>query len=153
MDLGKIVQEIQYVLAPAIMVSSASLLLLGFQNKFATLASRFRTLNQERRALAAKNSRTKEENERFDNLITQVNHLHERATCVKNAILMTYLSIIAFVLTSILLFISVHTGLQLFQFTILLFLAGLILILITSVVMIQEISIAFKIVTLEKKSV
>ncbi len=152
MNFGEIVQEIQYVLAPAIMVSSAALLLLGFQNKFATLASRFRALNQERRALAVKNFRTKEENERFDNLVTQVNHLHERATCVKNAILLTYLSIVCFVLTSVLLFVSIHANLQFFQFIITLFLVGLVLILATSLIMIKEISIAFKVVTLEKKS-
>jgi len=152
MDLGKILQEIQYMVAPAIMVSSAALLLLGFQNKFSTLANRFRALNQERRFLSLKNSKTKEEAERLANLSEQVHHLHERATCVKNAILLVYAAIACFVSTSICVFISVHTVFQLFYAVILLFLLGFILILISSFIMIKEILLAFKIVTLEKKS-
>ena len=51
MDVAKIVEEIHLVLAPAVMISSSALLLLGFQTKFSNLASRFRTLNYELREL------------------------------------------------------------------------------------------------------
>jgi hypothetical protein len=150
--MTKVVQEIQYVLAPAIMVSSAALFLLGFQAKFSSLAGRFRTLNQERRTLAAKASRTEEENERLRNLSAQVDHLYRRATFVKSAILLTYGSIVCFVITSILLFVSVHTTLHFFRLTMFLFLTGLALILSTAIIMMVEITLAFKVVTLEKAS-
>ena len=57
MDITEIVQEIQYVLSPAVMVSSSALLLLGLQNKFSSLANRFRALNQEKRVLLQRAAR------------------------------------------------------------------------------------------------
>jgi hypothetical protein len=41
MGLDTIVLEIQNVLAPAVMISSSALLLMGFQAKFSNLANRF----------------------------------------------------------------------------------------------------------------
>ena len=95
MMLSRIIQNIQYILAPAIMISSASLLLLGFQNKFSALFNRFRSLNEEKRHLKKKISRDSIEMERLDNLERQLKGLSFRASCVKNAILSAYSAIIA----------------------------------------------------------
>ena len=152
MDLHKIVQEIQYVLAPAIMISSASLLLLGFQNKFSSLVNRFRVLNHEKRLLEQNKSRNLTEEERLDNLLRQVGGLVSRATHVKNAIILTYGAILCFVATSILLFLNLYTFIQSFTPTIACFLIGLLLILISSLLMMVEVALAFRIVTLEYES-
>ncbi|MSR77404.1 MAG: DUF2721 domain-containing protein [Candidatus Omnitrophica bacterium] len=54
MDIAKLIQEIQYILAPAMMISSSSLLLLGFQNKFSNLTDQVKYLF--RRATLVKNT-------------------------------------------------------------------------------------------------
>ena len=152
MELPKIVQEIQYMLTPAIMVSSASLLLLGFQNKFSALFNRFRALNEERRRLTQKEVRNSMENTRLENLKKQLSRLMKRATHVKNAILLTYSAILCFVLTSLLLFLNTYTALRVLSLTILFFLTGLLLVLLSSIFMMIEVGIAFNILRLEKKS-
>ena len=151
MDLHKIVQEIQYVLAPAIMISSASLLLLGFQNKFSSLTNRFRILNQEKRSLEAKPSRSESEEKRFANLKEQVDGLMQRATHVKNAIILTYGAIVSFIATSVLLFLNIYTPLHSIALTIACFLIGLLLIFASSALMMIEVALAFKIVSLEHR--
>lgn len=152
MDLARIVQEIQYVLAPAIMISSAALLLLGSQNKFSNLAARFRTLNLEKRELSKKSRTSETERERLDNLREQVHHLVDRATHVKNAILLTYSAIASFVATSVCLFLNVYTNFQLYPVIIGFFLLGLILVLISSLLMIAEVELSYKVIRLEKRS-
>ena len=152
MELPKIVQEIQYMLTPAIMISSAALLLLGFQNKFSALFNRFRALNEGRRRLAQKEARNPLENTRLENLEEQLNHLMKRATYVKNAILLTYSAILCFVSTSLLLFLNTYTALGLLNFVMIFFLTGLLLVLVSSIFMLIEAGIAFNIMKLERKS-
>ena len=152
MELSRIIQEIQYVLAPAVMISSCSLLLLGFQNKFSSLANRFRVLNSEKRALIQKRQRDEADSERLENLKTQVDHLLRRATHVKNVILMTYWAIVCFIMTSILIYLNVYTSFQLFPYIIASFLAGLLLVLFCAILMMVEVALAFKVISLESKS-
>src|SRR3989338_954931 len=106
MELSNLVQQIQYMLAPAIMVSSSALLLLGYQNKFSALFNRFRSLNQERRLLVQKIKRESAEEDRLGNLKAQLGRLFKRATNVKNAIVLTYSAIICFLATSVFLFLN-----------------------------------------------
>ena len=152
MDLTKIVQDIQYVLAPAVMISSSALLLLGFQNKFSSLVSRFRALNQEKRLLSQKKEKTPIDQERFLSVTEQVDRLAKRATHVKNAILLAYSAIICFIATSILLFFKIYTSLQLSHLAIASFLLGLAFIFAASILMIVEVTLAFNIVRIEKES-
>ena len=152
MEISKIIQEIQYVLAPAVMVSSSALLLLGFQNKFSNLGSRFRALNQEKRSLAQKQTREGEEKKRFENVMRQIDQLMKRATYVKNAILLCHIGIVCFTGTSVLIFINVYTTFQLFNWIIGVFLFGLLSVLISSVLMIIEADLFYKVITLERKS-
>ena len=151
MDLSKIVQEIQCVLAPAVMISSSALLLLGFQNKFSNLANRFRSLNYERRALSQKPDRSNIESERLGNLKEQLDHLIQRATHVKNAILLTYIAIMCFVVTSIFLFLYIYTRFQSLHLTIAFFLIGVLLVFVVSVFMMIEVALSFKVLDLESR--
>jgi len=50
--VAEIVQKIQYMIAPAVMVSSSALLLLGFNNKFSNLANRFLSRTRTRKGFA-----------------------------------------------------------------------------------------------------
>ena len=152
MDIGKIVQEIQYVLAPAVMVSSSALLLLGFQNKFSSLANRFRTLNHEKRLLAQKSVRDPTEANRFESLVKQIDQLMCRAGYVKNAILLSYVGIVCFTGTSVLIFLNVYTSFQIFNWITALFLLGLLCVLLSSVLMIFETSLFYQIISIERKS-
>ncbi|MBI4971816.1 MAG: DUF2721 domain-containing protein [Candidatus Omnitrophica bacterium] len=152
MDISKAIQEIQYVLAPAIMVSSAALLMLGFQNKFSNLASRFRLLNQEKRQLSHKPNRTEQEQVRLGNLEDQVGHLFRRAAKVKNAILLTYGAIACFMGASILISLNIHSAWQLYYAIVTAFLTGLFFIFTASIIMISETRLFFHVIHLEKKS-
>lgn len=152
MEFSKLVHEIQYILAPAIMVSSSALLLLGYQNKFSALFNRFRSLNQERRALTQKTKREPIEEERLGNLKAQLGRLKRRATHVKNAILLTYGAIVSFLATSVFLFLNIYMEAALSYLAISFFLTGLICVFAGSVLMIIEVTISFNILQLESKS-
>ena len=145
-------KKIEYMVAPAIMVSSSALLLLGYQNKFSALFNRFRSLNQERRLLVQKIKRESAEEDRLGNLKAQLGRLFKRATHVKNAIVLTYSAIICFLATSVFLFLNTYTEAQFSYLTISFFLAGLICVFASSILMIVEVVISFNILQLESKS-
>ena len=152
MDITKIVQEIQYVLSPAVMVSSSALLLLGFQNKFSNLASRFRALNHEKRVLSQKDRRDASEEDRLINLNSQIHNLMRRASYVKNAIVLTYLAIVSFAGTSVLIFLNIYSLFQLTHLMIIWFLLGLLLIFVSAILMILETNLFYKVISLERRS-
>ena len=152
MDISGIVQEIQLILAPAVMISSSALLLLGFQNKFSSLASRFRVLNHEKRGLNQNPHRDEAETERLRNLESQITHLVRRASHVKNVVLLSYAPIVCFVLTSVTIFLGVYTDYRLFPLIIGFFLIGFLLILVAALTEMVEVALAFKVVDLESRS-
>ena len=151
-ELAQRLQEIQFVLTPAVMISCSSLLLLGFQNKFASMASRFRALNEEKRRLLQKHPKDETEMKRLQSLTEQVRQLMTRTRHVKNAILMQYVAITFFILTSLLLFMNVYTPFHLRTLLVASFIAGLCLILFSSVIMIGEVALAYRIIDLEARS-
>lgn len=150
MDIAKIIQAIQYVVAPAIMISSSALLLLGFQNKFSALASRFRILNQEQNKLQGAISRSPAEESRLINLKGQVQYSYDRVTLVKNSILMTYGGIFFFTATSLLILAQIFTSLDLHVFIILFFGAGFLMLLGAVGVMMKDVNLFHRVMTLEK---
>ena len=152
MDISKIIQEIQYILAPAIMVSSSALLLLGFQTKFSNLANRFRVLNHEKRALSQKAQKETSEEDRLGNLTSQIHHLMRRASHVKNAIVLTYGAIICFAGTSILIFLNIYTSFKLVHSTVAIFLVGLVMVFLSAILMILETMLFYQVISLEKES-
>ena len=152
MDVTAIVEEIHLVLAPAVMISSSALLLLGFQTKFSNLASRFRALNHELRELKKTLQRESWQEERFESLKRQVSHLFARATHVKNAILLTYGAILFFLLTSVLIFLNVHGAHAFFAWIQVCFVLGLILQFSAVFTLMIEVALAFKVIKIEAGS-
>ena len=152
MEPSYAVQVIQTTLAPAVMISSSALLLLGFQNKFSALFDRFRTLNEEKRELKRKPRRDDFEEDRLQNIEEQLNRLMRRAKHVKNAILCTYSAMIAFLATSFFLFWSNYAQYNFNYMTLAFFGAGLALIVLAAISIIVEVTISYNILTIEKKS-
>lgn len=152
MEIATLIQDIQYVLAPAVMVSSAALLLLGWQTKFSNLASRFRSLHHERRLLAGKADRAVADEDRLRSIQEQLDHLMRRAAHVKRAILLAYAAIVCFMASSVLIFLNVYTAAAVGQGAILVFLVGLACVLASAVVMMAETRLFYTVLTLERLS-
>lgn len=152
MESSYAVQVIQTTLAPAVMISSSALLLLGFQNKFSALFDRFRILNEEKRDLKKKPRRDDFEEERLRNIEEQLTRLMRRARHVKNAILCTYLAMISFLATSLFLFWSNYARYNFNYITLAFFGVGLVLVILAAISIIVEVTISYNILTIEKKS-
>ena len=104
-DISSIVQIIQLMLAPGIMISACGLLLLGMNNKYSLVVNRIRILNEERRRALHKmgeNEFTLQENVRFESISKQLERLTYRVGLVRNAVLSYTIAVALFVLTSLL---------------------------------------------------
>ncbi len=105
LDISSIVQIIQLMLAPGIMISACGLLLLGMNNKYSLVVNRIRTLNEERRRALHKlgeNELSLQENVRFESITKQLERLTYRVGLVRNAVLSYTIAVALFVLTSLL---------------------------------------------------
>jgi len=104
-DISSIVQIIQLMLAPGLMISACGLLLLGMNNKYSLIVNRIRLLNEERRRSLRK-LEDKEfalhENVRFESISKQLAKLTFRVRLVRNAVLSYTIAVALFVLTSLL---------------------------------------------------
>ncbi len=149
MNQAEVGQIIQSSLAPGIMISSSGLFLLGLQTRFSNLFSRFRALNQERRALELAGPEGKE---RHESVIRQLDGLLKRVRAVKNAILFLYAGIFCFIAASLSLFLA-YTPLQVpggCGFAA--FFAGMLFICCAVFFMVREILFSFHILRLERNS-
>ncbi len=128
-----IVQMIQLMLAPGIMISACGLLLLGMNNKYSLVVNRIRLLNEERRKIS-KNINDKEfnynENIRLESLSMQISALDLRVRLVRNAVLSYTVAVAFFVLTSLSIGLQYTSSIQNINHLItFLFLAGMVLVL------------------------
>ena len=151
MDRVEVAQIIQYSLTPGIMISSSALFLLGLQTRFSNLFSRFRILNQERRALEHLPARDSVAGERLQSVVLQLDRILKRTSAVKNAILFFYGAILCFIGTCLSLFLSPWAP-QFATAGLLAFFVGIMSILAASVFMIREIALAYHILELEHSS-
>lgn len=113
MDQITIVNVIQAMLAPGIMISACGLLILGMNNKYSIVVNRIRLLNEERRSLFGK-AGSKEfnynENVRFGSINIQLDQLAFRLKLVRNAVLCYTIAVAFFVITSLAIGIAFFTG-------------------------------------------
>lgn len=99
-----IVEVIQSMLAPGIMISACGLLLLGMNNKYSLVVNRIRLLNEERRRTIHKYSDENlayPENVRLESISKQISRLVYRVKLVRNAVLCYTFAVALFVLTSL----------------------------------------------------
>lgn len=105
MDKISIVEVIQLMLAPGIMISACGLLLLGMNNKYSLVVNRIRLLNEEKRRVISKVSGKEfsyEETVRIESISLQIKKLVFRARLVRNAVLSYTIAVALFVITSLL---------------------------------------------------
>jgi hypothetical protein len=100
-NINQAVQFISGLLAPAIMISSCGLILLGLQNKYSNIIDRIRSLNEEKRRLEMMDSLDRFQERRMRSLTAQIDRLLVRAKLDRNGILSLYLAILSFILTSL----------------------------------------------------
>jgi Protein of unknown function (DUF2721) len=104
-NITSIVEIIQLMLAPGIMISACGLLLLGMNNKYSLVVNRIRLLNEERRKAIHKISDDKnfnyQETQRLESISMQISSLVYRVKLVRNAVLSYTTAVALFVLTSL----------------------------------------------------
>lgn len=152
-----IVKMIQFMLAPAVMISACGLLLLGVNNRYSSIANRIRLLNDERRRLILKIKDGREldfvESNRFASLEKQLDQLFCRLGYVKNCVVFYSTGIFLFVLTSFLigmdLIFNIQSGNVLMMVS---FVAGMISVGIGILFALKEIIKGHKIIEIEIKA-
>ncbi|MEJ2105674.1 MAG: DUF2721 domain-containing protein [Ignavibacteriaceae bacterium] len=129
-----IVQMIQLMLAPGLMISACGLLLLGMNNKYSLVVNRIRLLNEERRKIfkdASERDFSNDENVRVESLSMQISGLVLRVRLVKNAVLFDTIAVAVFVLTSLTIGLQYAFDLHILNILVtILFLLGMISVLI-----------------------
>ena len=100
-NISSIVEIIQLMLAPGIMISACGLLLLGMNNKYSLVVNRVRLLNEERRKAIHKTSADKsfnyQETQRLESISMQITSLVYRVKLVRNAVLSYTIAVALFV--------------------------------------------------------
>ena len=145
------IQAIQAILAPAIMISACGLLLLGMQNKYGRIIDRMRGLSRERLDLVHRRGDPLADT-RLASIDYQMPDLHLRNRRQHNAILLLYCAVIAFVADTFA--IALGLFVQSWATTILalgVFLAGMLLVLLSMIQAALEIRISTRAVTYETR--
>ena len=81
-----VIQAIQLILAPGVMINACGLLLLGINNKFTSVLNRIRALTEEKRKmalLAANREFHPLEDQRIESISRQIKDLLNRARLVR----------------------------------------------------------------------
>ena len=156
-NITSIVEIIQLMLAPGIMISACGLLLLGMNNKYSLVVNRIRLLNEERRRVVRKTSEVKDfdyqETQRLESISMQISSLVFRVKLVRNAVLAYTTAVALFVITSLLIgfgFLLEITKLS--SFITILFLLGMISVLCGVVFAAYETYKGYEIVNFEVKA-
>lgn len=151
-----VVELIQSMLAPGIMISACGLLLLGTNNKYSLVVSRIRTLDEEKRKLKiaeATSSLSSAELSRSRNIEEQLQLFYRRIRFVRNAVLAYTVAVALFILTSVLIGLDFALETDINHIALGGFLCGMLSVLTGSMFMAREIVWGFRIVSIEVKSV
>ena len=151
-----VVEVIQLMLAPGIMISACALLILGMNNKYSTVVNRIRLLNEERRRMVVKSSGKEfsyDDNIRFESISQQLHRLTFRIKLVRNAVVSYTVAVALFVLTSILIGINARMTppMQFDWGIIIVFLCGMVSVLIGITAAAIEAMKGYEIIQLEIK--
>lgn len=116
-----IVQLIQGMLAPGLMISACGLLLLGMNNKYSLVVNRIRLLTEEKRMIFHQKQIEEVDKNRLNNIELQISHLIERISLVRNAVFSYSLAVALFIVSSVLIGITINTSNQGFNWLIVAF--------------------------------
>ena len=149
MNEESIIEIIQAMLAPGIMISACGLLLLGMNNKYSLVVNRIRTLNIEFRGLQ------NEDIERQESILKQLPLLIRRMRIIRNAVWL-YTIAIAFFIFSILsigLFLLIQQSSIMNYISFGLFILALISLLIGVIHAAKEVRLGYDILSIETKNI
>ena len=104
-----IVQLIQGMLAPGLMISACGLLLLGMNNKYSLVVNRIRLLTEEKRKIFQQDKINETDSNRLSNIELQISHLIGRISLVRNAVFSYSLAVALFIVSSVLIGITINT--------------------------------------------
>ncbi len=145
-NINQAIQFISGLLAPAIMISSCGLILLGLQTKYSNIIDRIRALNEEKRRMEMADSLDRYQGRRMKSLTAQMDRLLVRARLDRNGILSLYLAILFFVLTSLSIAPAYFGPFGLIPLSIVLFVTGIGLVLVGVVYVALEVFNSYKVV-------
>jgi ABC-type siderophore export system fused ATPase/permease subunit len=144
---------IQLMLSPAVMINACGLLLLSANNKYSSVVSRIRLLNDEKRRLVMKvadHGATPEENLRIESTARQLKHLNLRARLVRNSVISYTVAAGFFVMSSLLIGLAVFQGfVEIHYISTSVFLFGMIMVFVGIVFGVLESRKGYEIVQLE----
>jgi hypothetical protein len=116
-----IVQLIQGMLAPGLMISACGLLLLGMNNKYSLVVARIRLLNEEKRKIFHQDKINEDDSNRLSNIELQISHLIGRISLVRNGVFSYSLAVALFIVSSVLIGITINTRTPSFEWLIVAF--------------------------------
>jgi hypothetical protein len=155
MNKISIIEVIQLMLAPGIMISACGLLILGTNNKYSMVVNRIRLLNEERRRILGRISDKAinlEENVRIASISKQLQELGFRVRLVRNSVLSYTTAVALFVITSLSIGFEYYIGAEELTFIVtILFLLGMISVLVGVTFGAYETIKVYKIVEIEIK--
>lgn len=155
MEKISIVEVIQLMLAPGLMISACGLLLLAMNNKYSLVVNRIRLLNEEKRKFVSRMSGKDfnyEETVRLESIALQIRKLAFRARLVRNAVLSYTVAVALFVITSLLIGFKFIFDLEkLASIITTLFLIGMISVLVGVIFAAHETIKGYEIIQLEVK--
>ncbi len=150
---NNIVEVIQLMLAPGLMISACGLLLLGMNNKYSIVVNRIRLLNDEKRKVLDRSGEGETalaDNVRLESISIQIEKLVHRVKLVKHAVQYYTIAVALFILTSLLIGISYLLRMDNFQYIItIIFLFGMLLVLAGAVYAAYETKKGYEIINLE----
>lgn len=145
-------QTIQAILTPALMISACGLLLLGLNNRYATVISRIRLLNDEkRRKLADPEGIDREYVDalRFESVMRQIPSLITRVSYLRRALLFLWIGVICYLLSSLLLGAGLFLGIDAPTLAVWVFMIGLASAVVGVIFALLDIALAYRVLKLE----
>ncbi len=145
-----VVQVIQAMLAPGLMISACGLLILGMNNKYSIVVNRIRLLNDEKRKLIHMEKKDELDINREENITIQIEKLNDRVKMVRNAVFAYSVAVGFFILASICIGVNLFTQSEFIEsISLLAFLTGIVMVLFGVYYAAIETMKGYKIVSIE----
>jgi len=148
-----VVEIIQSMLAPGIMISACGLLLLGMNNKYSLIVSRIRIIDEEKRKLMLNSKRenfSEMDNTRLNSINNQIYKLNKRLRHVRNVVVFYTIGIAFFILSSLSIGYSyIYEESNFSNVSLILFLIGMFSVLLGIIFACVEVIKGYKIIQIE----
>ena len=152
---GELVNMIQAMLAPGIMISACGLLLLGMNNKYSIVVNRIRLLDDEKRRLATKHDAGEmhlKEKKRLLSIRIQLLKLAYRVKLVRNAVMAYTIAVGLFITSCVTIgFQYIFSAEPIFYMALVIFLLGMTSVFVGAIMAAIESYRGYEIVQIELK--